>query len=221
MLVAAGLGLRLGDGTVPKALRMLNGVPMYIHSIRALQASPSIDGIVLVCPRNWMECAGRYHVGEAKGAAVRTTFGGKTRTESVGAGLELVPADVERIVVHDAARPLVTSELFERVLAALDQADGAICAVPLADTLKEVRQGCVERTIPREHLWRAQTPQAFRATMLRLAHDSAGQESVDATDDATLVERVGGLVVVVEGDPNNIKITTPADLRLVEALQRI
>jgi 2-C-methyl-D-erythritol 4-phosphate cytidylyltransferase len=218
IVVAAGQGARFGDDGVPKAFRPLAGLPMYVHSLRALQAVPSIAGIVLVVPPNWQEYALEHTLGEAPRAPVEITPGGATRQASVRAGLDVVPMDVERIVVHDAARPLVTPEMVEACLAGLKDAAGAICAVPLADTLKRTKGKVIEATVAREELWRAQTPQAFTALSLRAAHQRAPSDGIEATDDASLVEQAGGRVVVVLGDERNIKITTPAELELAEAL---
>jgi 2-C-methyl-D-erythritol 4-phosphate cytidylyltransferase len=216
IVVAAGQGTRFGDDGMPKAFRSLGGLPMYVRSLRALEAVPSIAGIVLVVPVNWQEYAMEHSFGEATRATIEITPGGETRQASVRAGLDVVPADAERIVVHDAARPLVTPELIEACLAGLRDAAGAISAVPLADTLKRTKGTVIEATVAREELWRAQTPQAFTAPALREAHARAA--GVDATDDAALVEQAGGRVVVVQGDERNIKITTPAELELAEAL---
>jgi 2-C-methyl-D-erythritol 4-phosphate cytidylyltransferase len=218
IVVAAGQGARFGDDGVPKAFRPLAGLPMYVHSLRALEAVPSMGGIVLVVPVNWQEYAMEHTIGEATRATIEITPGGETRQASVRAGLAAVPGDADRILIHDAARPLVTPGLIEMCLAALKDSDGAICAVPLADTLKRAKGGLVESTVPREELWRAQTPQAFTASSLREAHDRARANGIDATDDAALVEQAGGRVVVVQGDERNIKITTPAELELAEAL---
>ena len=218
IVVAAGQGVRFGDDGVPKAFRPLGGLPMYVHSLRAFEAVPSIAGIVLVVPVNWQEYAIEHTLGEATRAMVEITPGGDTRQASVRAGLHIVPADAEQIVVHDAARPLVTPELIEAALTGLKDAAGAICAVPLADTLKRTKETVVEGTLEREGLWRAQTPQAFRAPALRAAHTSTAADGLEATDDASLVERAGGRVIVVQGDERNIKVTTPAELELAEAL---
>lgn len=218
IVVAAGQGARFGGDGVPKAFRPLAGVPMYVHSLRALEAVPSIAGIVLVVPVNWQEYAMEHTMGEPKHATIEITPGGDSRQASVRAGLAAVPSDAERIVVHDAARPLVTPELIEASLAGLKDGEGAISAVRLADTLKRAKDGRVEGTVPREELWRAQTPQAFTASALRAAHDRARSEGIEATDDAALIELAGGRVVVVQGDERNIKITMPAELELAEAL---
>jgi len=142
--------------------------------------------------------------------------GGATRSASVRAGLAQVPDDVDAVVVHDAARPLAHPGLFDGVLRALaDGADGAVAAVPVADTLKRVgADGRIVETVDRTGLWAVQTPQGFRLDVLRAAH--AGD--AEATDDAGLVEARGGRVVVVAGDRRNLKVTDPADLVLLEAL---
>jgi 2-C-methyl-D-erythritol 4-phosphate cytidylyltransferase len=141
--------------------------------------------------------------------------GGGTRAESVAAALAEVPDEALVVLVHDAARPLVEDTLVERLLGPLGEGfDGAVPVLPVADTLKRVRDGVVVETVAREGLATAQTPQAFLAPTLRRA---LSQELADATDCASLVERVGGRVAVVDGDPRLLKITTPADLALVES----
>lgn len=165
-------------------------------------ASSACDGVVVVVPAE--------RIDEPIDGAV-VAAGGPSRSASVRAGLERVPTDVEVIVVHDAARPLASAALFERVLGAVEVgADAAVPAVPVPDTLR-ARDG---RAVDREQVLAVQTPQAFRADPLRAAHRHGG----DATDDASLVEQHGGRVVVVEGDPYNRKITEPVDLDIAEAL---
>lgn len=168
------------------------------------------DGVVLVVPPE--------SAGEREGGADVVVGGGDTRSESVRAGLAAVPTDAEVIVVHDAARPLAPAWLFEAVIAAVrGGADGAVPGVPVADTVKRVRDGVVEATLDRSGLVTIQTPQAFNGEVLRRAHAGGG----DASDDAALVEGVGGRVVVVPGDPLNAKVTSPDDLaRAREHLSR-
>jgi len=216
IIVSAGQGTRFSDDGVPKTFRPLAGLPMYVHSVRAFQDVASITGIVLVVIENWLEYAMETTMGEAVRAPVEITPGGETRQASVRAGLARVPPEAERIVVHDAARPLVTPPMIETCLAASKGADGAICAVPLSDTLKKATDGVVEKTVARDDLWRVQTPQAFLATSLREAHAAAADD--DSTDDAALIEARGGRIVIAPGDERNIKVTTPADLELAEAL---
>ncbi|HEV2686170.1 MAG TPA: 2-C-methyl-D-erythritol 4-phosphate cytidylyltransferase [Actinomycetota bacterium] len=216
IIVSAGQGVRFGDDGVPKTFRPLAGLPAYVHSVRAFQEVDSIAGIVLVVIENWLEYAMEMTIREAARATIEITPGGETRQASVRAGLARVPLEAERIVVHDAARPLVTRQLIERALSGLAGVDAAICAIPLADTLKRATRSVVEETVGRDDLWRVQTPQAFIAKALREAHASAPDD--DATDDAALIEARGGRVVIVPGDERNIKITTTADLELAEAL---
>jgi 2-C-methyl-D-erythritol 4-phosphate cytidylyltransferase len=218
ILVAAGQSARFGDEGMPKVFRPLAGAPMYLHSVRAFEAVAQIEGLALVVPVNWQEFAMEHTMGEATRAVIHITPGGETRQESVRAGLAVVPAECDRIVVHDAARPLVSAAAIESVLDALSDADGALDAIPLADTVKRARGDVVEETVPRDGLWRAQTPQAFRAGALRDAHARAVSDGFAATDDASLVEHAGGRVVIVRGDERNIKVTTPAELELAEAL---
>ena len=168
------------------------------------------DGVVLVLP------PGDTRLGddEVKGAD-RVVAGGDTRSASVRAGLGVVPPDAAVIVVHDGTRPLATAALFTKVIDAIkDGADAAVPALALADTLKRVREGVVVGGVDRDQVMAVQTPQAFRAEVLRQAHSLGG----DATDDAGLVEALGVPVRVVPGDPRNMKVTTPADLELVRAL---
>jgi 2-C-methyl-D-erythritol 4-phosphate cytidylyltransferase len=193
VVVAAGTGRRFGK---PKQFEVLRGQSILDWSTRA--ATAACDHVVTVLPP-----------GEG-GIA-----GGATRSESVRNGLAAVPEEAEIVVIHDAARPLATPALFEAVIAAVrGGADGAIPGVPVTDTIKLVDGARVVDTLDRSQLIAVQTPQAFRADILRKAH-AAG---TDATDDAALVEAIGGTVVVVPGETANLKVTTPADLRVAEAL---
>ncbi len=195
IVVAAGRGSRFGG---PKQFEELEGRRVVDW---ALVASRSVaDGVVLVVPAE--------HV-EEEAPADAIVVGGATRSASVRAGLDVVPADAEVIVVHDAARPFAAPALFEAVVAAVREgADGAVPGVPLADTVKRVAGSQVVATLDRDELVAVQTPQAFTARALRRAHAEAGE----ATDDAALVEAAGGRVVVVPGDPANTKITLRTDL---------
>jgi len=191
---------------------------MFWYGLRAVDAVEAIEGVALVVDRLWMEHALSELIAANLRVKIEMVAGGVSRQASVREGLKAVPPDADAVVVHDAARPLVQPVLIERALTALRDADGAICAVPVTDTLKRARDGAIVETVPRDELWRAQTPQAFRASVLRRAHEWGAAEGVDATDDAMLVERAGGNVVVVEGDPRNLKITTRDDLVVAGAL---
>jgi 2-C-methyl-D-erythritol 4-phosphate cytidylyltransferase len=199
IVVAGGTGVRYGER---KQYLDLGGRRVLDWALDAAQQHS--DGVVLVVPPD--------RVAERE-PEVTVVGGGDTRSASVRAGLAAVPAAAAVIVVHDAARPVPVPAVWARVLAAVEAgADAAVPAVPVTDTLREVGGGTVDRT----RFVAVQTPQAFRAEALRAAH-AAGE---DGTDDASLVEQAGGRVVVVDGDPANVKITTPVDLALAEQLCR-
>jgi 2-C-methyl-D-erythritol 4-phosphate cytidylyltransferase len=204
LLVAAGSGERLGAGR-PKAFVVLAGRPMLEWSLDALRAAGIEDVVVALPPGHEVPdgCLG--------------VAGGATRSESVRAALAAAPAG--DVVVHDAARPLVTADHFRAALAALAGADCAVAAAPLTDTVKEAGPDrLVTATLDRSRLWAIQTPQAFRRAALERALSVDDDVLARATDDAWLVERAGGTVRVVESTPANLKVTTPHDLRIAELL---
>jgi 2-C-methyl-D-erythritol 4-phosphate cytidylyltransferase len=209
ILVAAGRGERLGLEH-PKAFAKLGEDPLLAEPLRRLEDSDWIDGIVVVAPPEWEEPAILLAEELGCGKAVACVAGGATRADSVRAGLAEVPADALVILVHDAARPLITDEVIERVLAPLsDGWDGVVPGIPVSDTLKRVGpDGAVEETVSRDALYAVQTPQAFVAAVFRRA--AAG--AAEATDCAGLIEAAGGRVKVVEGDPRLLKVTTADDL---------
>lgn len=182
---------------------------MVEWSIAAFRACGSVRSIVVACPPG--------HIHDLGGHDLGVVDGGETRTVSVSNALEAV--GTELVAVHDAARPLVTSELIEEVVATLAAdpgADGAIAATPVTDTIKSAAGGAVESTLDRSRLWAAQTPQVFRAEALRAA--LAAEPGVAATDEAMLVEAAGGKVLIHPSPAENLKVTTPLDLRLAEQL---
>jgi 2-C-methyl-D-erythritol 4-phosphate cytidylyltransferase len=212
VLAAAGRGERLGEDR-PKAFAKLRGRPLLAESLERLEASGWIDAIVIVAPAGWEEPAILLAEELACSKVVACVAGGETRAESVRAGAAEVDEDAAVIVVHDAARPALPEEVLERVLTALNGGwEGAVPALPLADTIKRVRDGQVVETLPREELAAAQTPQAFLAPILR---EALSGDLADATDCAALVEARGGRVTTVPGDPRLLKVTDPADLELV------
>ena len=216
VVVAAGQGTRFGgaDG-VPKALRSVAGIPMYLRALVAFDRHPRIDGCVLVFPLIWEGQILEQLVGAVAGP-IELVPGGQSRRASVAAGIEALGDDVATVVVHDAARPLVEPSLIDAVLDALSGVDAAVPVIPVADTIKRVEGDRVRETVARDGLARVQTPQAFDLDALRRAHREVTEDG--ATDDAVLIERSGGSVAVVAGDERNIKITTRADLLLAEAL---
>jgi 2-C-methyl-D-erythritol 4-phosphate cytidylyltransferase/2-C-methyl-D-erythritol 2,4-cyclodiphosphate synthase len=212
VVVAAGSSTRAGPGA-PKPWRSLGGRPILRWSVEALSRAGAREIIVVTAPERTAD-ADEALAGLAGWKAVA---GGATRAESVQAGLAaLAPSDEEAVLVHDAARPFVTSAHVQSLLVALAEADGAVPALPVADTLKR-GVDIVAETVSRDGLWRAQTPQAFRLRTLRQAY-GAWPADAEPTDDAAVVERAGGKVALVPGDPLLMKLTYPEDFAMAEQL---
>lgn len=212
LLVAAGAGERLGEER-PKAFVGLGGLPLLAEPLRRLEESDWVDAIVVAVPAGWEEPAILLAEELSAGKVVAAVTGGATRAESVRAALAEVGDDALVVLVHDAARPLLTDAVIERVLGPLgDGWDGVVPALPLVDTVKTVEGDRVTSTLAREKLVVVQTPQAFSAAVLRGAY--AG-DLTGATDCSSLVEARGGRVTWVEGDPRLLKVTSRADLELV------
>jgi 2-C-methyl-D-erythritol 4-phosphate cytidylyltransferase len=190
---------------------------MVTRAVERASAAASVSGVVVVAPPGWEEAVREAVEGFGVDAVVP---GGETRQASVRAGLSAVGADIARILCHDAARPLASSELFSRALEALHGWDGVVPVVRVVDTVKRVQDGRIEGTEARDALALAQTPQAFTSAALRNAHERAVAEGFEGSDDALLLERAGYRVRAVDGERTNLKITTAEDLRLAEALPR-
>ncbi|MCP9456184.1 MAG: 2-C-methyl-D-erythritol 4-phosphate cytidylyltransferase [Nitrospira sp.] len=216
---AAGKGLRMG-GAVPKQFLALGGEPVVVHALRALEASPIVGTIILAVPPSDLDyCVDELIPQAGLKKITKVVAGGKERQDSVRRALEYVPEETEVVLVHDAVRPFVTESMVREVVEAAYRVGGAIVALPMRDTVKQVgTQGYVERTIDRRPLWLAQTPQAFRFDRLLAVHRKAHAEGVHATDDAFLFEWAGYPVMVVEGSGDNIKITRPEDMVIGEAI---
>jgi 2-C-methyl-D-erythritol 4-phosphate cytidylyltransferase len=215
IVVAAGNGSRMG-GEIPKQFMELAGRPVLAHTLRALQDTPSVSEIITVTKEQDIlmvyDLLKEYEI--TKGTAV--VPGGETRQQSVKCGLKIA-SGADFILIHDGARPCVLPQQVERTIAAAAQFGGAVLGCPVTDTLKQVnQQGMVVGTVDRSSLWQAQTPQVFRADVIRAAYENPQRE--DTTDDCALVEQMGAAVVMVEGTSDNIKITTPADLAIAEAI---
>ena len=214
LLVAAGAGERLGEER-PKAFVKLGELPLLAEPLRRLDESEWVDAIVVAVPEDWEEPAILLAEELSASKVVAAVRGGQTRAESVRAALAEVPEDALVVIVHDAARPLLTEDVLERVLAPLSEGwDGVVPGLPIVDTVKTVAGDTVTATPARDKLIAVQTPQAFPASKLREAY--AGDLS-GATDCSSLVEARGGRVKWVEGDPRLLKVTTKADLELVAA----
>jgi 2-C-methyl-D-erythritol 4-phosphate cytidylyltransferase len=210
LIVAAGRGERLGSGA-PKALVTLAGKPMLQWSVEALQAAPAVERIVIALPAEAIDQAPAGTIGVA---------GGAVRSESVRLALAATD-EGDPVIVHDAARPMASTDLFERAVTELEVSgvDAVIAAAPVSDTIKEVSEDghSVARTLDRSRLWAVQTPQVFRRAALERALAS-DELLAKATDDAWLVEQLGGSVRVIESGAVNIKVTNVTDLRLAELL---
>lgn len=220
LIVAAGSGERLGAGQ-PKAFVELAGRQLFLWSLIALAETQGIERIAVALPEGAAQEARQLAIPVPDPPEIVFVPGGGTRSESVRCALEAGdPGDP--VLVHDAARPLLTSELARRVIAALEHtpaADAAIAAIPATDTIKRVgADGAVRETLDRSELWVVQTPQVFRRGALERALDVPAAELARATDDAWLVERAGGRVVVVQASAENLKVTGPLDLRVAESL---
>lgn len=217
IVLTAGLGIRMKTGA-PKALMTFRGLPLFLHCLRRLEDEPLVHSIVLV--------AGAEHLARFEGLvrqeglckARKVVPGGERRCDSVARGLAALDDDTTHVVVHDGARPYFCQNALSAALEIVRDAPAAILAVPVKPTIKEVDPETlnVRTTLRRECLWEAQTPQVFRREVLQKAHEQ--DTSDNPTDDAVLVERLGLPVRVVLGDYRNIKITTPEDLPLAEAL---
>jgi 2-C-methyl-D-erythritol 4-phosphate cytidylyltransferase len=219
VLVAGGSGSRAaGSSGELKQFRWVGDKPMLLHTVHAFQKRPDVALVVCVLPRSraadpppWLfQC-------DIDRLLVST--GGRDRGESVLSGLEDLPDELEVAVIHDAARPLVTDATIDAVITEARRGRGAVAALPVVDTLKEVdATGRITRTLDREGLWRAQTPQAFPLRVIEQAYMEARRDGVTATDDAALVERLGLEVVVVRGSERAMKVTEEADFARVERL---
>jgi 2-C-methyl-D-erythritol 4-phosphate cytidylyltransferase len=211
VIPAGGSGHRMGAG-VRKQYLELGGEPILVRSLRPFLQHPAFHWVVVALPAEDMAEPPLFLPD-----GVTVVAGGATRGDSVRYGLEAVPSSADVVLVHDAARPLVSRALVDRVLAIAATGIGAVAAVPVVDTLKRVApDGAIRETLDRAGLWHVQTPQGFPLPVIVDAYRRAAEQQFVATDDSALVERYGGRVVVVEGDVRNIKVTRQQDLALAE-----
>lgn len=218
LIPAAGSGSRIG-GSRAKQFLELDGVPIIIHTLRRFEACESIHQTVVVLPAEdvsgFLAMAAKYNIRKI----VRVVAGGSERQESVSKGLQAINSPkAEIVVVHDGVRPFVTLAQIAETVEKAKEFGAAILAMPVTDTVKEVQDGVITRTLDRKQIYLAQTPQAFRMDLLRDAHRKAAEANLLATDDAALVERLGASVAIVEGTAQNIKITRKSDLALAEMI---
>lgn len=218
VIVAGGQGKRFG-GRVRKQYLSLSGRPILWWTVKAFQRSPSIGAIVLVVPQADLADVRKQFSGWKAAKGLQIVAGGNARADSVRKGLAVIPPGFRWIAVHDGVRPLVTPALIERVLKATRTYKAAIAACPSKDTVKLAgRDQTIQRTLPRETVWLAQTPQAFERRLLERAHRQGRR--LTATDDAFLVERLGVRVKLVESPAENLKVTVPADLEIAQRLMK-
>lgn len=217
VIVAAGSGTRTGSAEL-KQFRWVAGKPMLLHSVQTFQDRPDVAQVVCVLPRS--------HAGDPPPWLFQSdlerlalTVGGRTRGDSVIAGLQELEDECRVVLVHDAARPLVPPDVIDRVISAARAGTGAVAAMPVVDTLKEVDDdGRVVRTVERAGLWRAQTPQGFPRDMIDRAYFEARRDGVELTDDAAVCERLGLPVVVVRGSERLMKVTEEPDFARADAI---
>jgi len=219
LIPSGGMGTRVGSRT-PKQFLALGGGSILAATVRHFARHPDVGAIVVAVPAAHVDRARRALRGLPRRAAITVVPGGPTRQESVWLALQAAPAGAELVLVHDAVRPFITRALIDAVVDAALGGGAAICALPVAETVKRVRGDEVEATVDRAGLWTVQTPQAFRVDLLREAHEKARRDGVVGTDDAALVERLGHPVKVVRGREGNLKITTPEDLRRARRMGR-
>lgn len=213
IIPAAGVGVRMGSD-LPKQFLSLEGAPIFIHTLRKFSASAAIDAIHLGVRPEDMAQAGENLGGERFAKPVRMVAGGASRQRTVQNALAEAPSETEIVVVHDAVRPFVSLDLIGQVVEAARRGGAAILGIPSVDTVKQVERHTILGTLPRERIVLAQTPQAFRCSLLREAIARAEADGYQATDESSLVERLGVPVAVLMGSDRNIKITKPSDLPL-------
>ncbi len=217
IIVAAGAATRTGSAEL-KQFRWLAGKPMLLHSIHLFQSREDVALVVCVLPREHAADPPPW-IFQSDLERLLLSVGGRERWQSVAAGLDDMPPEVQVILVHDAARPLADAATVERVIMEARRGHGAVAAIPVTDTLKEVdEEGMITHTVDRVRLWRAQTPQGFPREMLDRAHTDAAARGEGATDDAAMCERLGFPVVVVQGSEMAMKVTEEADFARLEAL---
>jgi 2-C-methyl-D-erythritol 4-phosphate cytidylyltransferase len=218
VIVAAGAGARAGPGE-PKQFRPILGVPMLLRALRPFTSHPGVGQVIVVVPPGF-DAHPPDWLAKLVGERLALVAGGATRAQSVRAGLRALPHETGVVLVHDGARPFVTRETIDAVLAKAGAGVGAVAAIPLSDTVKDVEDNRITRTVTRERLWRAQTPQGFPRAMIERAYAGLANGDAAPTDDAELCERAGFAVEVVPDSPYNLKVTTPDDFRVAEALAR-
>lgn len=215
IIPAAGIGSRFGDKT-NKPLELLNGKPLLIWALETLESMREIREIIPVLKESDMEYGAdlfeEYRISKIR----RIAPGGKDRQDSVFHGLKLIDDKKCIVLVHDGVRPLIEAHIIREALKQMKDCDGVVIAVPVKDTIKEVSEGIIKKTLKRNSLWAVQTPQIFPYKTLYNAYEKAMKDSFYSTDDSALVEKYGGKIKIVDGSYENIKITTPEDMKIAK-----
>ncbi len=220
VILAAGSGTRTGSDEL-KQFRWVAGKPMLLHSVQAFQAHPNVGMVVAVLPKLYAGDPPPW-LFQCDLDRLLVSVGGRERSDSVRHGIEDLPPDMEIIVIHDAARPLVCDATIDAVIQEARKGHGAVAAIEVVDTLKRVNSdGLIAETVNREGLWRAQTPQAFPREMIERAHVAASADEIVATDDSILCERLGLHVVVVPGNERAMKVTVEDDFARADVLSML
>jgi 2-C-methyl-D-erythritol 4-phosphate cytidylyltransferase len=220
IVAAAGEGERIG-GAIPKPYLLLAGRPVILRTLDQCFAAETVNDVILVVAESELgRCEALLHSdGLLRDRSWRLQTGGASRQESVKRGLEKIGSDTDIVVIHDGARPLVSSKLIDQCIETTCDKGAVVVGVPVRDTIKVISDDrFIQSTPDRSRLWEIQTPQVFRRNLIIEAHDSAAQARIETTDDAMLVERIGKPVFVVQGDRSNLKITVPEDILFAEAL---
>lgn len=214
VVVAAGSGSRAGPGD-RKQFRTLAGIPLLLHAVNTFRRHSEVDALVIALPTDVVNAPPEW-LARLLDDRITMVAGGKTRRDSTRAGLDALPVECKTVLIHDGARPLIDEEIVDSVIAMARTGVGAVPAVPVTETLKRAAANkIITATVPRDDLWRAQTPQGFPRDMLESAFRSDCQ---DATDESQMVERSGGQVKIVMGKASNIKVTEPGDFAIAEAI---
>ena len=217
IIAAAGFGERFGE---KKQLKLLNGRPLLFHTIQPFIKSELISEILVVVPKDDVIQVDREFKSTLTSKKIEVISGGKTRQESVNNGLKISDKESELICVHDGVRPFVTLSLIEKVIKASMEHDGAILAAPSSDTIKKIMGDQILETLPRETIWRAQTPQVFSKAALEEAIQIAIDENLEGTDESSILEKIGYQIGFIEGSSLNIKITTKEDWIFAKAIYK-
>jgi len=219
IIPAAGSGKRMG-GSTSKQYLTIGDRPILIETLIVFNASPYIDEIILVSPPDDLPLIKKMLKGYSLNKVSKIVEGGKERQDSISNGLDALDPSSSIVLVHDGVRPFISDEIIKELIDTVNQYGAAIVAVPVKDTVKKIWDAAIIETVPRENLWLAQTPQAFRAKIIIDAYANAEEKGLMGTDDASLVEAMGLDVKIVMGSYENIKITTPEDLVFAEAIKK-